>query len=248
VIYDRARYARYSELPLADEAKKALELEVVTEMVGEMPGGGRALDIGTATGRYAGFLAARGFEVVGIDVSPDALLVASNNLRQIGLECKVTLREMDVLGLDLPSESFGLVTCMMGTFCHVPSVDQPAALDRIGRVLRPGGLAILSCWDPECPFTNFLSIYDGAERRELLVNSPPSGLLGRWMRERGFGSVEVHAVCCFPDEQVVQLVSQEGEYGPLADLQRYLWARFPLLKGQLYVVVGRKGQTGGGTP
>lgn len=240
VVYDRARYDRYSNLPLVDEVKKALELEVVAELLESIRTGGRALDVGTATGRYAGFLADREFDVVGIDISEDALLAARTNLARRGLAHRVHLLRMDALHLDSLGPSFDLLTCMMGTFCHVSPARQVSLLGKIWSVLRPDGTVILSCWDPECSFTNFLSMYGEAERDALLANSPSSHLLECRMKRAGFSEVETHAVCCSGDEQIAQLVVEEGEYDLVAELQRYLQARFPLLKGQLYVSVGRK--------
>jgi SAM-dependent methyltransferase len=240
IDYDLVKYVRYEELPVADEAKKAMELQLVAELIDRVPNRGRALDIGTATGRYAAFLASAGFDVVGIDVSRDALLVASNKLRRAGLEHKVCLREMDATRLDFPEDSFDVVTCMMGTFCHIPNAEKSAVLDGIWQVLRPGGAVVVTLWNPECSFTNFLSIYDAEERAVLRANSHPAELLSQTMRSLRYSEVETHAICCFADDQLEKLDADENGGDHLSGLQSYIWTHLPRLEGQLYAAVGRK--------
>jgi SAM-dependent methyltransferase len=157
VAYDLSKYVEYMRLPVPDEAKKVLELQSVAEVVDELPRCDRGLDIGTATGRYAAFFARQGFDVVRIDVSRDALSTAKTNLRRARLEHKVSLRQMDAVRLDLPRDSFDIVTCMMGTFCHIPRAEQSSVLGRIRSVLRPGvGFDAETCGvmvsiDPQSP-------------------------------------------------------------------------------------------------
>jgi SAM-dependent methyltransferase len=70
------------------------------------PEGGRVLDLACGAGRHSLELARRGFSVVGVDISPDLLAVASEDAEAQGLE--VTFLEADLRELGFDGE-FDLV-------------------------------------------------------------------------------------------------------------------------------------------
>jgi SAM-dependent methyltransferase len=96
---------------------------------------GNALDAACGTGRYAGFLAARGHQVVGVDRSPDMLDLARARVPQgeflLG----------DLHQLPLPDDAVDLVVCGLA-LAHVPVLDPVMA--EFARVLRPGGHLVIS--------------------------------------------------------------------------------------------------------
>jgi SAM-dependent methyltransferase len=47
----------------------------------------KAIDLGCGAGNYAVYLAARGFEVTGVDFSPTAIAIAKQNAERKGLKC-----------------------------------------------------------------------------------------------------------------------------------------------------------------
>ena len=47
----------------------------------------KALDLGCGTGNYAIYLASKGFEVTGVDLSPTAIRIAQENARKKGVRC-----------------------------------------------------------------------------------------------------------------------------------------------------------------
>ncbi|HUJ43803.1 MAG TPA: class I SAM-dependent methyltransferase [Opitutaceae bacterium] len=57
---------------------------------------GRAVDFGCGTGNYSIYLAQRGFEVTGVDISPTAIGIARQRARQQGVKCDFLVA--DVLG------------------------------------------------------------------------------------------------------------------------------------------------------
>ena len=68
----------------------------------------RAVDVGCGAGNYALWLASRGFQVTGIDVSEKAIEIARDQAQQRGVDC-------DFLVGDLVSPDFepeGLWTCV----------------------------------------------------------------------------------------------------------------------------------------
>jgi SAM-dependent methyltransferase len=112
------------------------QLEIVLTMLdGES---GRILDIGCAAGGEIPMLQSRGFSVVGIDLSPEMLRFAH---RRFGATHDVLFCRADIERLPFASESMDDVVCL-GVLEYLP--DYGAALREIGRVLRPGGLAILA--------------------------------------------------------------------------------------------------------
>jgi demethylmenaquinone methyltransferase/2-methoxy-6-polyprenyl-1,4-benzoquinol methylase len=101
-------------------------------LVSRLPsGGGRVLDVATGTGLVAAALLERGFEVTGLDQSPDMLALAQRRFAG-----RVELVEGSADDLPFPDASFDHLT-----FTYLLRyVDDPAATMReLARVVRPGG-------------------------------------------------------------------------------------------------------------
>jgi 2-polyprenyl-3-methyl-5-hydroxy-6-metoxy-1,4-benzoquinol methylase len=99
------------------------------------------LDVGCGVGAHSIRLARRGFRVIGCDFADAVLEVGRSRARQSGLEDRVTFLQKDILELSFPSESFEYVLCW-GVLMHIPDVER--ALTQLARVLKPGGVLILS--------------------------------------------------------------------------------------------------------
>jgi len=99
--------------------------------------GRMVLDYGAGIGQYSLFLARHGAKVVGIDISPTAIELATQRARKEGLD-NVTFRAMDAEHLEFEDHSFDIV-CGAGILHHL---HLPAALAEVLRVLKPGGKAI----------------------------------------------------------------------------------------------------------
>lgn len=112
----------------------AVDEPIVAEYLsGRKPG--VALDAACGSGRYAEFLARRGYQVIGVDSSPDMLALA----RQ-----RVPAGEFHLAPLEqlpLPDDSVDAIVCALA-LVHVPHL-QPV-LAEFGRVLRPGGDLVIS--------------------------------------------------------------------------------------------------------
>ncbi len=107
----------------------------------DAPAGATCLDAGCGVGSHSVRLARRGFSVVGVDFSESALEAGGENLCALGLEDRVRLRREDLLRLSFPDASFDYVLCW-GVLMHVPEVER--AIDELARVVRPGGMLVLS--------------------------------------------------------------------------------------------------------
>ena len=95
------------------------------------------LDAGCGVGYGTAFLAERARRVVGVDRSEDAIAYARRRYAGPNVEFRVG----DLLALEEPDGAFDVVCCFE-TIEHLP--DQEAFLEEVGRVLRPGGLFVVS--------------------------------------------------------------------------------------------------------
>ena len=110
-------------------------LEWLTE---RLPREGRVLDVGSGTGRpTAAVLVAAGHSVLGVDVSPVMVELAT---RQVpGAE----FRHADIRELPLDDRSFDGI-CVFFSLLQMSRADQTALLRRLASALRPGGHLVLA--------------------------------------------------------------------------------------------------------
>ena len=118
-----------------------LRADVVLELLGAV-GGRRIADLGCGTGYFSGLLLARGFGVVGVDVSEANLRIARE--RHPGLDTRLA----DLGALPFESSSVEAAVCLE-VLEHVEHDE--AALREIRRMLRPGGQLVVSVPSAEAP-------------------------------------------------------------------------------------------------
>ncbi|MDX6657824.1 MAG: hypothetical protein QOH62_2617 [Solirubrobacteraceae bacterium] len=100
---------------------------------------GRALELGTGPGRFTGHLAEIADEVHGMDIAPAMVE------RARALHPSVTFEVGDMLDLSRYADgSFDTVAAIANVIDVFGEEDRDTALREIRRVLRPGGLLILS--------------------------------------------------------------------------------------------------------
>lgn len=114
----------------------------------------RILELGCGGGRMVVELAARGYEPVGLDVSPACLRYLKTRLRRRGLQAELIEGDMTQFDLAAPVDA---ALCTFDTFRHLLS--EAAALQHLESVARavvPGGIYILGFHiipldaDPDC--------------------------------------------------------------------------------------------------
>lgn len=116
----------------------------VESFLGAVPAGGRGLDVGCGNGRHTEVLAARTDSVVGVDVSRRLLFEARDRSGREGWDC--ALVQGDAAALPIASRSVD-VAVYVATLHHLPTAQQRRrSLEELGRVLRPGGRALVSAW------------------------------------------------------------------------------------------------------
>jgi SAM-dependent methyltransferase len=107
--------------------------------------GMRVIDIGSGPGRFAIDAATLGAEVTLVDLSPVQLELARTRLTERGLLDRVRgLHRADVLDLTaIDDDAYDAVVCFGGVLSYTKE-RHPAALREIGRVVRPGGVILVS--------------------------------------------------------------------------------------------------------
>ena len=132
---DRERWdRRHAEVRATQEPSSFLE-EIFQSDQGSIPRG-KALDIATGTGRNAIFLAERGFEVVGIDISPIALAEAQRWAKEKSLV--IAWQQADLEQTELSPGHYDLVL----NFNYL----QRSLVPQIKQTLKPGGWVIFETY------------------------------------------------------------------------------------------------------
>lgn len=97
------------------------------------------LDAGCGPGTYGIMLAQEGNEVIGIEISPAAVLVANERAREKGVNFSARVGDME----KLPFKDNSFDICFCGwVLHHFPNVN--AAIAELTRVLKPGGQIALA--------------------------------------------------------------------------------------------------------
>ncbi|MCC6554574.1 MAG: class I SAM-dependent methyltransferase [Polyangiaceae bacterium] len=134
--YDRVA-AEYAER-FSDELRhKPLDRALLDCFADEVRCRGAVLDVGCGPGQLARYLHGRGLAVTGVDLSPAMAALAAQ--RSPGID----FRAGSMLGLPFDDGAFAGVAAF---YCivHLAQGELPAAFREFHRVLRPGGLAIVS--------------------------------------------------------------------------------------------------------
>jgi SAM-dependent methyltransferase len=106
---------------------------------------GRVLDLGCGPGRNARFLAAQGFAVDAVDLSPAGIAWAEERARATGVEVRFVCGDaFELVGTELTGP-YELVVDS-GCFHHLPPHRRVSYLALLDRLLAPGGHLALSCF------------------------------------------------------------------------------------------------------
>lgn len=135
-----AAYLRYSFTKGTDQ-----EVDFLVDALGLAPGM-RVLDVGCGPGRHAHALAARGIEVVGVDISRRFVELAARDAPP-----GATFVRADARRLGFDGEFDAAISLCQGAFGLAGGPGAPLdgdgeVLASIGRALRPGGVAAVSAF------------------------------------------------------------------------------------------------------
>ncbi len=98
-----------------------------------LPESAKALDVAMGTGRNAVYLAQRGYNVDGIDISQEAIEAAVALAQREGVSINTKLADLES-GYHLPQDAYDVIICF--NYLHRPLID------KIKNALKPGGFII----------------------------------------------------------------------------------------------------------
>jgi SAM-dependent methyltransferase len=141
--FDERVAARYDEAS-ADVFDPAV-VEPVVDVLAELAGGGRALELGIGTGRIALPLAALGVAVHGIELS--RAMVAQLRAKPGGDEIGVTIGDFATTSVD---GTFAVAYLVFNTIMNLTTQDEQVACFRnVATHLEPGGCFVIEVMIPE---------------------------------------------------------------------------------------------------
>jgi ubiquinone/menaquinone biosynthesis C-methylase UbiE len=98
------------------------------------------LDVGCGAGREAIFLAQHGLDMIGVDLSEEALRIAAERAKEAGVQ--VDWRHGNVLDLPVEDQSVDFVNDR-GCFHTIAEKERDQFAREIARILKPGGMMLL---------------------------------------------------------------------------------------------------------
>ena len=153
----------------------------------------RLLEVGCTAGDYTMKLARDGYQVVGLDISPESIKAAQVLAQDLGLPHTefIAADAEDMRGI--PDNSFD-GAFSFSTLRYVP--DPVRSLGEIQRVLKPGGRAVVDFPNKYCPWFELLKFLVGGERH-IHDHTYSTGQVKRMMQQAGFGNIQVKHIIFF---------------------------------------------------
>ena len=153
----------------------------------------RLLEVGCTAGDYTMMLARDGYQVTGLDISPESIKAAQLLARNLGLSrAEFIAADVDDMRV-IPDNSFDGVFSF-STLRYVP--DPVRSLREVRRVLRPGGRAVVDFPNKYCPWFEFLKFVMGGERH-IHDHTYSTAQVRRMMERAGFVNIEARRIIFF---------------------------------------------------
>ena len=134
-------YPQYYDLAFRDQTP--LETRFIEAACRRFAAGtvARLFEPACGSGRSLAALAARGFQMVGLDLNPNALRYADRRLRRRGLSAELIEGDMTDFRLARRADS---AYCLLNSFRHLLSEEAARShLRAMARAVRPGGIYLL---------------------------------------------------------------------------------------------------------
>lgn len=151
------------------------------------------LEVGCTAGHYTLMLARDGYQITGLDISPESIQAAKVRARILGLS-NVEFIAADVDGMgDVANDTFD-GAFSFSTLRYVP--DPVRSLREIRRVVRPGGQVVIDFPNKYCPWFELLKFLLGGEWH-IHDHTYSTSEVCRMMEQAGFLNIEVRRILFF---------------------------------------------------
>jgi SAM-dependent methyltransferase len=107
----------------------------------------KAIDLGCGAGNYAVYLALRGFEVTGVDLSPMAIKIAKENAEKKRVKCNFIIVDV-VEELGKLDQTFDFAYDW-GLLHHILPERRQKYIENVQRILNPGSKYLSLCFSQE---------------------------------------------------------------------------------------------------
>ncbi len=179
-MYD-AVAAQYAEAFTGEHEKKPMDQEVLRSFSTAIGDSGPVLDLGCGPGQTTRYLKDLGVDISGLDLSENLLDQART------IHPGITFRKGDILDLDLEEDSIAGAVAFY-VICHFTTGQVKKAFDEVFRILRPGGLFLLTyhVGDETIHVKEFMG-------REIDIDFMlfPTDLIRRCLDDSGFNKIEI---------------------------------------------------------
>lgn len=128
----------YAELVQVADVEAGLDLAMLEDFAARVRGRGRVLDAGCGPGRMTRYLADRGVDMFGVDLSPEMVRIARDRHPDLAFA------EGSIDALDVAPDSVAGVLAWY-SIIHTPPADLPTVVGEFLRVLEPGGWLLTGC-------------------------------------------------------------------------------------------------------
>ncbi len=153
-MYGENYYQAYKDQYSPEETRA--EVDGIVGLL-ELAAGARVLDLSCGFGRHSVELAQRGFQVTGLDLSPQLLGHAREAAKAAGVQ--VTWIEADMREIPAPPRSYDAVISMFSSFGLLGTDEEELQVARaMARALAPGGRALISTVNREIMLRRWMSM------------------------------------------------------------------------------------------
>lgn len=194
--------------------------------------GSTLLDAGCGSCRHSPRLAKHGMKVTAVDYSEYIVEKAKESLAVQGLENDIEVRQEDLLNFSFPDNSFDYILCW-GVLMHIPEVE--VAISEVSRVLKPGGVIVLSEVNMNSIEVNSIELLRPFLRKKNIRSTKTDSGLETWA-ETDFGRLLSRRV------NIKWLETKFAEHGLKIDERRAgqfteLYTRFksPILRKMIHM-------------
>ncbi len=185
-------YDRYLEVMYTQEFDKHDNFQEFYLELAKKCGQGGTVDIACGTGAVLLYLAERGIEIDGTDLSEEMCRVAAAKAEQKGLDLKIYPADMTKFD---SGRKYSLAIIARSGFMHLPdSKTQKEALLNIREQLLPGGILTFNTFDP----------WPGAQAQQMQTTPEDYTFRLEYVNNEGYKEKIYNAISYDPFTQVMQ--------------------------------------------